>query len=286
MRMFMLQVKYDIREGIIQQWKKFAVLGVIYIACIVHFIMVCGANRHIDTYTCGDMVMWMLDGVKKFDAGAKNNVDISSVYILPNVFIAYIIGNYVIKDLYGYGKDILIRTGNRIKWWLSKCVWCVLTSCLCYAMLYIIIIVTGICVGNFSFVPTQEVCYSLLRMDKQLIINNPDLTGLMVSVMVMSFVMTITFGIIQIAVGLIVSPTIGYIIIISFLVIGAFSDNPFVISIYSMALRSSRYKPDGYNIGLGLLIMAAIIICGIIAGTLYARRMDIISKKQEWQNPE
>ena len=119
MRMFMLQIKYDIREGIIQQWKKYAVLCVVYIACIIHFIMLCRANRHIDTYTCGDMVMWMFDGVKKFDAGAKNNVDISSVYILPNIFIAYIIGNYVIKDLYGYGKDILIRTGSRIKWWLS-----------------------------------------------------------------------------------------------------------------------------------------------------------------------
>ena len=157
MHMFMLQIKYDIREGIIQQWKKYAVLCVIYIACIVQFIMLCGANRHIDTYTCGDMVMWMFDGVKKFDAGAKNNVDISSVYILPNVFIAYIIGNYVIKDLYGYGKDILIRTGNRIKWWLSKCIWCVLTSCMCYAVLYAVIVIAGICTGSFSFVPTKEV---------------------------------------------------------------------------------------------------------------------------------
>ena len=286
MHMFMLQIKYDIREGIVQQWKKYAVLCVVFIACVIHFIMLCRANRHIDTYTCGDMVMWMFDGVKKFDAGAKNNVDISSVYILPNIFIAYIIGNYVIKDLYGYGKDILIRTGSRIKWWLSKCIWCVLISCICYAMLYVIIIIAGICTGGFTFVPTKEVCYSLLHMDKQLIIDNPNLTGLMASMMVMSLVMTITFGIIQIAVGLIVSPTIAYIIVVSFLVVGAFSDNPLVISIYCMALRSGMYSPGGYNMWLGLLIMAVIIMCCIIAGTLYARRMDIISKKQEWQNPE
>ena len=123
-------------------------------------------------------------------------------------------------------------------------------------------------------------------MDKQLIIDNPNLTGLMASMMVMSLVMTITFGIIQIAVGLIVSPTIAYIIVVSFLVVGAFSDNPLVISIYCMALRSGMYSPGGYNMWLGLLIMAVIIMCCIIAGTLYARRMDIISKKHEWQNPE
>lgn len=151
---------------------------------------------------------------------------------------------------------------------------------MCYAVLYAVIVIAGICTGSFSFVPTKEVCYSLLHMDKQLIIDNPNLTGLMASMMVMSLVMTITFGIIQIAVGLIVSPTIAYIIVVSFLVVGAFSDNPLVISIYCMALRSGMYSPGGYNMWLGLLIMAVIIMCCIIAGTLYARRMDIISKNR------
>ena len=155
---------------------------------------------------------------------------------------------------------------------------------MCYAILYAVIVIAGICMGSFSFVPTKEVCYSLLHMDKQLIIDNPNLTGLMASMMVMSLVMTITFGIIQIAVGLIVSPTIAYIIVVSFLVVGAFSDNPLVISIYCMALRSGMYSPGGYNMWLGLLIMAVIIMCCIIAGILYARRMDIISKKQEWHH--
>ncbi len=66
----------------------------------------------------------------------------------------------------------------------------------------------------------------------------------------------------------------------SFLVVGAFSDNPLVISIYCMALRSGMYSPGGYNMWLELLIMAVIIMCCIIAGTLYARRMDIISKSR------
>ena len=40
MRMLGLQIKYDIRQGILQQWKKFVVLGVVYIACIIHFIII------------------------------------------------------------------------------------------------------------------------------------------------------------------------------------------------------------------------------------------------------
>lgn len=33
--------KSDIREGIVQQWKRFAMLGIIYAVCVIYFIMIC-----------------------------------------------------------------------------------------------------------------------------------------------------------------------------------------------------------------------------------------------------
>lgn len=107
------QIKSDIREGIVQQWKRFAMLGIIYAVCVIYFIMICSFSRHIDSYTCGDMILWVLRGVKKYDSGVIKTVDISSVYMLPNIFVAYIVGNYVIKDLYGFGKNIIVRTGRK-----------------------------------------------------------------------------------------------------------------------------------------------------------------------------
>lgn len=41
---------------------------------------------------------------EKIESGRHMNIDIPSVYIFPNVIIAFIVGNYIIKDLYGYGK--------------------------------------------------------------------------------------------------------------------------------------------------------------------------------------
>ena len=83
------QIKSDIREGIVQQWKRFAMLGIIYAVCVIYFIMICSFSRHIDSYTCGDMILWVLRGVKKYDSGVIKTVDISSVYMLPNIFVAY-----------------------------------------------------------------------------------------------------------------------------------------------------------------------------------------------------
>ena len=41
-RVWMLwwQIKSDIREGIVQQWKRFAMLGIIYAVCVIYFIMI------------------------------------------------------------------------------------------------------------------------------------------------------------------------------------------------------------------------------------------------------
>ena len=117
LRILRQQIAYDIRQGIIYQWKKYAMLLIVYIVCIVSFIIRCKTNRHIESYTCGDMVMWMLKGMKKIETGRHMNIDIPSVYIFPNVIIAFIVGNYVIKDLYGYGKSVLLKAGSRINWW-------------------------------------------------------------------------------------------------------------------------------------------------------------------------
>ena len=35
------QIKSDIREGIVQQWKRFAMLGIIYAVCVIYFVMIC-----------------------------------------------------------------------------------------------------------------------------------------------------------------------------------------------------------------------------------------------------
>ena len=51
-RVWMLwwQIKSDIREGIVQQWKRFAMLGIIYAVCVIYFIMICSFSRPLNTH--------------------------------------------------------------------------------------------------------------------------------------------------------------------------------------------------------------------------------------------
>ena len=81
--------------------------------------------------------------------------------------------------------------------------------------MYIVIAVAGICTGSFSISPTQEVCCYMINMDRQYI-ENVDIVRLMLSVMGTSLVMTMTLNMIQITIGLILSPTIGYMAVMVF----------------------------------------------------------------------
>ena len=108
----------------------------------------------------------------------------------------------------------------------------------------------------------------------------------MLSVMGTSLVMTMTLNMIQITIGLILSPTIGYMAVMVFLVVAAFSDSPVIVTLYCMAVRSGLYMPSGYKIAPALVIMFIMIMVCAIAGAVYSSHMDIISKKAEWQNPD
>lgn len=42
--------------------------------------------------------------------------------------------------------------------------------------------------------------------------------------------------------------------------------------------------PQGYGVSLAIVIMLIIITACAVAGGLYANNMDIVSKREEWQN--
>lgn len=284
MRSLLLQIKYDCRQGILCQWKRYILLIAVYIVCVAQFIWICERSRYVDTYTSADMVLWMFKRIEKYVPDTHKLVDISAPYILPNIIIAYIIGNYIIKDLYGYGKNLMVRTGSRVNWWISKCIWCVITVFISYALMYAVILAASVVTHSLSLNITPDVCVSIMGMDKVLILNYANLDYMLSSVMLSSVLMSIALSVFQILVTLLISPVIAYMAVMIMIVLAAFVDNPLVITLYCMVIRSRAYMPQGYGVSLAIVIMLIIITACAVAGGLYANNMDIVSKREEWQN--
>lgn len=65
-------------------------------------------------------------------------------WLIIQFVIAFATGSYAMEDLNTYGRQILLRSRTRLRWWISKCLWATLTAVFCYIVLY-----ATVAIGSF-----------------------------------------------------------------------------------------------------------------------------------------
>ena len=123
-----LYIRHDFRTGLGGQWKKFAV-------ALALFCMVCGQffaeytlaagqpSADLENgLTVGDYVARFLCGMPLFNPDDPS-FHVNVLWLTIHLYLAYVIGLFPSKDLYGYGQQMLLRSQTRLTWWISKCLW-------------------------------------------------------------------------------------------------------------------------------------------------------------------
>ena len=54
------------------------------------------------------------------------------IWMVIQLYLAYIIGGYPLNDMNKYGINLLVRTKSRTKWWMGKVIWGVLITVVAY----------------------------------------------------------------------------------------------------------------------------------------------------------
>lgn len=282
MKIMFFQLKYDCVHGIADQWKKFALLAIVYSILLMDFIIRCTNRGYSDICSIGDMILWIFKGAKEFDISASNILDIPTAYILPNILIAFIVGNYPFKDLNGFGQAVLVRTREKRVWWLSKCAWCILSVISSYAILMAEILFVGIYTKKFTFIPTIQVCTKISGFDKQLIEHSANFNKMAIYMLICAVLTSIAISMLQVSLSQIVSPIIGYIVVVTLLMAGVFFNSEMVITNGLMAVRNGIYMPEGYNYILIIFIDIIIIFAAIMVGLFHFVKTDIFNRS-EWR---
>ena len=275
------QIRYDIVNGIIHQWKKFLLIAVVYGILITQFLAVCKMKHLIGQYTISDIVLYLFKGMS-WITDDKSEITIPTTYILPNVLIAFAIGNYPFKDINGYGGMVLMRAKKKLVWWISKCIWAVITSVVTYAILAAEVVAFALAGGKISWQVNKDICYKVSGYDKILIKDNVNLTKLAVYILVVGLLTTIAICLVQICISQIMGPIIGYIAVVVILIMGVFFRSFLFIGNGYMALRNIMYTPEGGSLTLTVIADIVLIVVSVIAGYALFRRMDIL-KKSDWR---
>ena len=71
----------------------------------------------------GDCFFYLFRGMKPFDPLARQPFEVPLQYMIFGIIPVFIVGNYAVQDIHGFGKLKLVLSQSRLSWWMGKCLW-------------------------------------------------------------------------------------------------------------------------------------------------------------------
>lgn len=270
-------VRYDIKLGLRTNLiKLFFLIGIMTGIDGITMYMIRNVEDlyHVKA-TVPDYICFVLGGPKHIPVNMFEMYEIPVLWLAPGVMIAYLVGYYAMTDLDTYGMQILIRSGSRIKWWLSKCIWNGFMVMLSYTLIYLGII--GIAVINdarFQFSLTPEIAMNVCNISEL----NGDNSSYMLVLLLMPLVVTLAISMLQMTLALIFSPIISFIISQSIIFLSTIFEYQFLIANYGMLSHYNVTCGSEINIRGGIFVCSITYLIAVVTGIIYFIRFDILSK--------
>lgn len=231
-------------------------------------------NQQLSPPGLMDNVLAMLKGMATYVPTPKNKFTLPFEWIVIQFLCALLVFNYFHSDLNGAGTDILIRSASRVKWWLSKCIWNILSITGLYAIIYANGYLFSIIYakGKLGFEPSvfaRTISHELSTVDSR---------SITLFLLVMPLLTSITLSILQMCIGILTGPVISFMIILGINVLSAYQTSYLLPGNYSMLLRSNILSPTGLSFQVCFFINLVLLIAGIVSGCFIFNYKDILDK--------
>lgn len=220
-------------------------------------------------YTFRGMHAFVRDGMN-----IKNVFDIPPLWMIMNLYLAYLVGNYPTKDLYGYGQQILIRSRSRRQWWAGKVIWNLAMVLVFYFTGYLVLFGFTLFTGTLSFQPSAVIAARFCDID----IQNWAGGSWLPVVLLQPVMASISLCFIQMAVSFFIKPVFSYLSVVCLLVLSAYYDTPFLVGNCAMILRSRLAEPGGIELSWAVLFTVLLSAAAILIGGRRFRKMDVLDK--------
>lgn len=266
-------VLFDCKQGIKNQYYKYIIAAIIYIFICLLFSITYNLRNGLSEFSFVDVLMYFFRG-KHIDQELSKNEFPAPIYMFFQILMAYIVGNYCYRDLKERARYVVVRTGNRSGWFISKVLWSIISVTAAYALMWGIICI--LCIihpsGEISIVIHQKILSSICDLgnivagDSEVILN----------ILLVPYITQICIAVIQVSLELIFNPLISYIAIMTVIILSAYYRMFFYIGNGFMIINNSCIEGGVVE---GKLIMIFGIICAfVIMSISYIRfrKIDIL----------
>ena len=280
--MFIKFFKHDLEYGILHSKKRLIVTFVgFFLLAIYHFwnirIYQLNAPEYFEyPVTTTDYFLTLAGGCGKvtFFSGTDSDFSMPTMWFMFILWIQFVSLYYPFSELNGIGKQLMVLSGSRGVWWLSKCAWTAINAALSYVMIFVSSTLAGlVCGAKLSF----NANYYLYR---ELNMNIDDLTSNTTwnafSVVMMIGFTVIVLALLQLLLSLLIKPLFSYFLLAGYFFAGAYIQHPSLFANYAMAARSSVLVTTGLDASLGVLIGVWIAALSVLIGYYVFQKRDIL----------
>lgn len=186
--------------------------------------------------------------------------------------------DYLLNDLTNEGQQIILRSGSRTGWFLSKCVWnlcsCTLYFCLMALTALLFTLLTG---GKVSCELTHAIAESIYGLAEA---SRMETGRMLLASVFVPFLTVAAFSILQMTLCLFFRPVIAFFVCMSMLIVSVYCPSAIALGNGAMAVRSSLLAENGVEPVHSTAVAIMVVVSGIAAGCLRIRRMDILGQEE------
>lgn len=284
--LFKKQFGVDISCGIGLRWRWYLIampifsLNWILAYQSIYPMYKCGLVQDMGSYT--DYVFYCFKGLAPIDLRS-----IGSRFVFPTIWACiYIAGlicslGYSGLELDKYTIQIFARVGDRKSWWLSKCLWCVVSTLLYCAIGYCTLAI--LCAAfriPISSTNTPDICQMILGSER---INYKTLhTGISILLAyILPILVAICLNLLLLTLRLFISPALSFLGCVLVLIVSAYCKSELAIGNYAMIMRSNYVISDGIDPYIGLIILPGLVFLFVMVGIEQIDHMDFLAKAKE-----
>lgn len=272
-------LRYDFQNGIVKRISWITLPLIVFTMCVfsvrstVEFISDGGQA------TLGECLVFYLQG--SIPAGSIIGNSIPNFYwlLIQLGCICFTI-EYPTRDLNVFGQHIVVRSGSRIKWWMSKCLW-IAESVLIYWLIGIAVTAAAApFIGvDLSLEIKQSSVMCILNFCNVSFGEYSSEVGL-VYLVIIPWLSMLVVNMICLLCGLLTNQIFALIFGLFVLFVPSMWMNPLIVTNYTMLQRCSLFYSNGLDFTKGIVYTSAFLALSIIAGAFIMQNMDIIEPKK------
>lgn len=180
--------------------------------------------------------------------------------------------DYPLNDLTEAGQQVIIRSVSKKSWFLSKCVWNLL-SCVVYILLGMLTaLIFAVCSGgSASLVNTPSICISVLEIPCS---DTLTVAQALTAAVGLPLLTLMALNMLQMVLCLMMKPVFSFLICICLLIMSLLINSPYVLGNGAIMVRSGILMEGGLDPVVTGLTCLVVIGVGIVAGIIRFDRMD------------